>query len=121
MIAEIGGPWNAELIHYYRELMAEQVPAVAAQGPWALILEIRGAALCPPEAVEGIRRGVVEHASSWRRICTAYVIASDVEGYGVTDRVWRGIYAGIMPFEIFEHMADARAWTQRHLDAPPPA
>lgn len=115
LIAEIGGPWNAELIAHYRHCMSKPVEEVSAEGAWALILVIHGAALCPPDALEGIRRGLIEHATRWHRACTSYVIAPDVAGYHVMDRVWRGLYENIMPLGIFETLADAQAWTARQL------
>lgn len=113
--AVVGGPWNVELIQTYAAQLAPTVEALRAGGPWAVIVEIHGASLCPMEAVEAIRQGVQSHARLGR-VCTAYVIAPEVEGAGVTDAVWRGIYAGVMPFEIFETLDEALPWVQAHLD-----
>lgn len=115
LIAEIGGPWNLELIELYRKRMMPFAIEMAADGAWGLILVIHGAALCPPDAIEGIRRGVREHAEQWKRACTSYVIAPDVIGHRVLDRVWRGIYDGIMPVGIFDTLEEAQAWTAEQL------
>lgn len=118
--AEVDGPWNIELIQEYVAQLTPSVDALSARGPWAVIVEIRGASLCPPEAVEAIHQGVLLHAAKGRA-CTAYVIAPEVEGAGVTDVVWRSIYAGVMPFEIFETLDEALTWVRAHLDDAPRA
>ncbi|KAF7597876.1 MAG: hypothetical protein CGU28_16015 [Candidatus Dactylopiibacterium carminicum] len=115
LIAEIVGPWNLELIHSYRKAASERIPALAANGPWALIIVLRGAAICPQDAIDSIRAGAIEHVLRWQRICTAYVIGSEVEGYKVMDRVWHSIYAGVMPFAIFESNDEALHWVQQRL------
>lgn len=115
LVARIGGPWNLELIREYQAAIAPRAQALAARGPWALIIVITEAALCPPEAVEAIREGARFQAREGRRACTCYVIGPEVEGAGLTDRVWRGIYAGLMPFEIFSALEPALAWSARQL------
>lgn len=115
LIARIAGPWNIELIRHYQTLMKDHLPTLSAGGPWALIIEIHGAAICPPDALAQIKAGAVAHATQSRRVCTSYVIAPDVEGHHVMDRVWREIYAGLIPFEIFETRAAAMAWSAEQL------
>lgn len=113
--AVVVGPWNVELIQEYAAQLAPTVEVLRQRGPWAMIVEIQGACLCPLEAVDAIRQGVLRHAAAGR-ICTAYVIAPDVEGVGVTDPIWHAIYADVMPFEIFETLDAALPWVQAHLD-----
>ena len=115
LIAEVQGPWNAELIAQYREKIAPFVQELSVNGAWGLIVEIHNEASCPPDALEGIRLGVIDQAKNWRRVCTAYVIAPDVRGYRLMDRIWRGIYRDIIPCEIFEQREDAMAWVEQTL------
>lgn len=110
LLARVVGPWNRELITLYRQRVAPHLPELTALGAWASIIEIRGACLCPPDALEEIRAGLGEHVNHWGRAATAYVIAPDVVGHGLMDRVWRGVYAGVTPFRIFEDADDARQW-----------
>lgn len=115
LIARILGPWNIELIRHYQQLMAAYVPGLAAQGPWALIIEITGEALCPADALAQIKAGAVAQAKNSSRICTSYVIGPDVVGHHVMDKVWRDIYAGLIPFEIFNTGPEALAWSEAQL------
>lgn len=115
LIADIQGPWNMELIELYKEKAAPYVQELSAKGAWGLIIDIRNEASCPQDAVEGIRRGVIEQAANWHRVCTAYVIAPDVVGYHIMDRVWRGVYKDIIPFDIFEKREQALAWVGQIL------
>lgn len=125
LLARILGPWNIELIREYQQLMAVHVPTLAARGPWALIIEITGEALCPPDALAQIRAGAVAQVRESRRVCTSYVIGPEVAGHRVLDRVWREIYAGLIPFELFDTRAQALAWSHsqlaQHTPTSPPA
>lgn len=115
LVVDVQGPWNAELIELYKAQSRPYVEALSANGPWGLILILHREAACPPDAIEGIRLGVIEQAKNWRRVCTSYVIAPDVIGYKVMDRVWRNIYRDVMPCEVFERREDALAWTEARL------
>lgn len=115
LVADVQGPWNAELIELYKAQMTPYVAEMAKTGPWGLILVVHNEAACPPDAIEGIRRGVIEQAKNWHRVCTSYVIAPDVLGYRVMDRVWLNIYRDVIPCEIFEQREDALAWTELQL------
>lgn len=115
LLVDVQGPWNAELIEMYRAQIQPYVESMVANGPWGLILVLHNEAACPPDAIEGIRKGVMEQARNWQRICTSYVIAPDVIGYRVMDRIWRNIYRDVMPCEIFERREDALAWTEARL------
>ncbi|MEI8631468.1 hypothetical protein P4S72_03735 [Vibrio sp. PP-XX7] len=85
------------LLNHYQELMKEHLPGVMAQGPWGLIVEISGAALCPPDALELVRKGAHLHVKQMKRVCTSYVIASDVEGYRLINPLLYNIYEGLAP------------------------
>lgn len=119
LIADIQGPWNMELINLYKEKMVPYVQDLSAKGAWGLIIQIHNEASCPPDAVAGIQRGVIDQAANWHRVCTAYVIAPDVVGYHIMDRVWRGIYRDIIPCEIFEQQEQAIAWVDQTLQNQP--
>lgn len=116
LITDVQGPWNAELIELYQQKCRPHVEALSAQGPWAAIIHMHKEASCPQDAIAGIKQGVIEQAKNRKRVCTAYVIADDVVGYHIMDRVWRGIYKDIIPFEIFERREDAIAWTAQILE-----
>ncbi len=116
LYSEIEGPWNLELIEHYRERATSMACELAAHGAWAAIIEIRGEAICPLDALEAIRQGVHVFAARGR-VCTAYVIAPDVKGAAVSAPIWRSIYAGVMPFEIFDTRDAAVAWCRRQLAA----
>ncbi len=116
IVGHVVGPWNVELIEYYREQMLKLIPKVMANGPWATIVELKGAAICPQEAIDLIKQGITADAVK-HRVCTCYVITPDVEGYHLMNRVWRKLYEGIVPFEIFASMEEAIAWTEQQIAA----
>jgi len=115
LVTDVQGPWNAELVELYKTQMSPYIAEMAKSGPWGLILVLHNEAVCTPDAIEGIRRGVIEQAKNWRRASTAYVIAPDVLGYRVMNSVWRNIYRDVIPCEIFERCEDALAWTEARL------
>ena len=116
LIAEVEGPWNEELIYKYQAMMQPAVEELSDNGSWGLIVVIRNEALCPPEAVAAIHKGVEIQARRYSRACTAYVISPNVEGYHILDNIWRSIYSPSFSFEIFESLEDAMQWTKMTIE-----
>lgn len=115
LIAQIGGPWNVELVQAYQQAIQPYVQTLAAQGPWALVIDVHGEAICPPEALELIRQGAERQHKESRRACTSYVIRPEVPGAHLMAGMWRRLYAGILPFEAFATLDEALAWSQQQL------
>lgn len=114
ILADITGPWNLELIELYRQQIAALIPEVSRQGPWALIITLHRTAICPQDAIDLIRKGIRSDSMA-RRVCTCYVMAKEIEGYLIMGPVWRSLYTGVIPFEIFNSEAEARAWSEQQL------
>ena len=82
-----------------------------------LIVVVHGAAACTPEASELIRAGAVTQAKSSGRACAAYVIRPGMPGYRIMNTLWRSIYAGVQPVEIFDTLEAATRWSHMTLSA----
>ncbi len=115
VLAEVEGPWNLELIRLYRKQMAAVIPAVEKQGAWVLVVRLHRTAICPMDAIDLIRQGIAQDADS-HRVATCYVMTPQLEGYLIMKPVWRKLYEGLMPFEVFESLEDAQQWAEQMLD-----
>ncbi|QYK03078.1 hypothetical protein [Shewanella psychrotolerans] len=115
IVANIGGPWNLELIKIYREKMVTLFNQLKPNEPWGLIVCIHNSATCPPDAIELIKKGVQSDSIKNHRICTSYVISKETEGRRLMDPIWRKIYLNVMPFEIFPTLDEAMNWTEMQI------
>jgi hypothetical protein len=120
--AWVQGPWNLDLVLLFREQAQAFLPALAAQGPWGMLIEFDGDAVCPLDATLAIHEMAEEHSRNWQRFATAYVVGPQVGGYQFMNRVWHGIYQQVGSWESFDALDAALDWIHARLDdaaAPP--
>jgi hypothetical protein len=115
IIANVVGPWNLELVQLSRSLTAPHINEVVKNGHWGLIVCIYGSAICPPDALELIKRGADRDIIEGQRVCTCYVMAPETEGYNLMPPIWRDIYRGKTPFDIFATLEEALLWSNKQL------
>lgn len=117
MVSEITGPWNKELVEYWGLRCLPGAKALSATGPYVGIALIRESMLCPPDAMESLRR--VVHYSATRLHCIAHVIVADasVDGRDFLEPVFARIYEGVVDHAIFYGFDDAREWSLALLRA----
>jgi hypothetical protein len=114
LICEVKGPFNLEFTRAYCKAVAPIARTVALGGPWAGLTVYRNSALFPLESAEMLRENAIAGAGV-QMIANCWVVAPDVEGHGIVNKQASDIYAGVCAFEIFEQIADARAWLQQQL------
>ena len=115
IIAQVGGPWNLELIRLFRNMITPYINQISEQGEWGLIVHVTDSAMCPPDALSLIKKGADIDISNTKRVCTSYVISPDTEGYNLMLPIWYDIYTGKIPFEIFDTIDQAINWVNDHL------
>jgi hypothetical protein len=115
LVARIGGPWNVEFVQAYQLAVQPYVRQLGERGLWALIIDVQGEAMCPPDALELVRQGAVAQHGKSLRACTSFVIQPDVPGAKLMGHLWRKVYAGLMPFEVFETQEEALNWSAQTL------
>ena len=115
IISDITGPWNKELVAAWALQCYPMATALSKSGPYVGIAVISGSMLCPPDAMEALRRAVKYSATSLR--CTAHVIVADagVDGRDFLEPVFARIYEGVVAHRIFYDLDAARAWSLDHL------
>lgn len=117
MISEITGPWNKELVEYWALHCYPQAKLLSDAGPYVGIAVIRESMLCPPDAMEALRK--VVFLSTTKLHCIAHVIVADasVDGRDFLEPVFARIYAGVVEHAIFYDIDAARAWSLALLAA----
>lgn len=115
MISHITGPWNKELVETWAKDAYPEARALSDTGPYVGIAVISASMLCPPDAMEALKRAV--KYSSTRLRCTAHIIVADasVDGRDFLEPVFARVYAGLVEHRIFYDLDAARAWSLAHL------
>ena len=115
LITEVTGPWNRELVDHWVTHCLEPARALSAEGPYVGITIIRESMLCPPDALEALRK--VAMYSTTRLGCLAHVIVADrsVEGRNFLESTFARIFEGVAEHQIFYELEPALAWSRAYL------
>jgi hypothetical protein len=111
IVSEVTGPWNKELVEYWGARCHADAKLLGATGPWVGIAVIRESMLCPPSAIDSLRR--IAHYSGAKLNCIAHVIVADasVDGRNFLEPAFARIYEGAVEHAIFDTVDEARAWS----------
>ncbi len=112
VISEVTGPWNRELIDAWAQALHPLAKAACADGPHVGIAVIHGSLLCPPDALEGLRKVVAYSVRHLDNIGHAIVADSGVEGRGLLAQTFAKIYDGLVPYRLFDDLPAAKQWGQ---------
>ncbi|MBB2485814.1 hypothetical protein H5407_11340 [Mitsuaria sp. WAJ17] len=111
------GPFNKELVLALGQLLAAQIPALQARGPWVMLAIIGYSTLATDEALQTFA-GMLQRLSATGLAprAVAHVTSPEVEGAGLMDEAIARCFdtAGI-PFASFSEEAPARDWLQSQL------
>ncbi len=108
------GPFNKELVDCLAITQSEFLQSMQPSGPWASICTILDSAIGGPDTLARYAQMMcAPKPAGLAPIATAFVMAPDVEGARLMAPHFAKIYADIpRHFQIFETMAQARAWAQ---------
>lgn len=111
IVSEVTGPWNKELVEFWGARCLPDAKALGASGPWVGIAVIRESMLCPPSAIDSLRR--IAQYSGAKLNCLAHVIVADasVDGRDFLEPAFARIYEGAVEHAIFYTFDEARAWS----------
>ena len=115
LISRMNGPFNAEFARAYIHGQLPIIRELAKSGPWAGLTEFSENALFPLEMSAIIRGQTIVGVQQLQLVANCWVVPPSVEGYGIVDKQALNIYHGVLPFQIFENSADARAWLESQL------
>jgi hypothetical protein len=117
LISEVRGPWNKELIEIWAADMYPYAKELNLTGPHVGIAIVSGSLLCPPDALEALRRAIHYGASRLNSIGNIIVAAADVEGRSLMMPTFARMYDGATPHRYFYEFAPAREWALELLAA----
>ena len=111
LVSEVTGPWNRELVDNWGLDCYPLAQALSAEGPYVGIAIIRESMLCPPDAMESLRK--VAHLSATRLQCLAHLIVADasVEGRDFLESTFVRLYEGVIAHRMFHTLEQARTWS----------
>ena len=115
IVSEVTGPWNRELVDDWALHTYHDALTLSETGPWVALGIFLESMMCTPDALDSIRRTVQYSAVKLR--CVGYAIVADpsVEGRELLAPTFAAIYAGVVPYQMFSNVADARTWSQLQL------
>ncbi len=110
VISQVTGPWNKELIDEWAQALHPLAKAVSADGPHVGIAIIHRSLLCPPDALEGLRKVVLYSVRRMDNIGHAIVADPSVEGRKLLVQTFARIYEGVVPYRLFDNLPAAKEW-----------
>lgn len=115
VISQVTGPWNKELVDEWARALHPMAKAIGADGPHAGIAIIHGSMLCPPDALESLRKVVAYSVRHMGNIAHVIVADSTVEGRKLLEPLFAKLYEGLVPYRMFETLPPAKEWANALL------
>jgi len=116
LISEFVGPWNCELGLAWMQAIDPVAKMLAAKGPFTSLTVVRNSALTSPETLILMRKSIVV-GKQMGLVADAHVIAKEVEGAYLADRMFAPVFQGLIPHACFELKEEAKSWLLTQLDA----
>ncbi len=115
IVSDITGPWNRELVEYWALQTYHDALKLSESGPWVALGNFLESMMCTPDALDSIRRTVQYSVVKLR--CVGYAIVADasVEGRDLLAPTFAAIYEGLVPYQMFDDIEAARAWSLAQL------
>lgn len=110
VISEVTGPWNKELVYVWAQALHPLAKALSTDGPHVGIAIIHGSILCPPDALEALRKVVLYSVQRLDNVAHAIVADASVEGRRLLANTFARVYEGVVPYQLFEDLPSAKAW-----------
>jgi hypothetical protein len=114
--SEVTGTWSIEAAQDYMRQLDRVVEQQMAGQPWGSVVMCRGSILFPLDMIAPLRERIAMWVSRFRQAAVATVVGPEVEGYGLLYPTLRSIYAGLIPFDIFDTTEAAIAWMRPLLN-----
>lgn len=114
--SELAGPWNIEAARDYIQQLDALVTHAFSQRRWGSIVICRESIQFPLEMIAPLRTSIQTRVAQFNQVAVAMVVAPDVEGYGLLFPIIRGIYEGVVPFELFDTLPPALSWMSERLN-----
>jgi hypothetical protein len=115
--SELIGPWNLETAKDYMRRLDAAVSAHMAGSKWGSLVVCRESIQFPLAMIPPLRASIEKRVSQFNQVAVAMVVTPEVEGFRVLYPPIRSIYAGLLPFEIFETVEEAIAWMRPLVSA----
>lgn len=115
MISEVIGPWNLEFIREWSMASIPYCEQMREGGAWIAYAKISGSMLATPEAMDALRKVIVNSRDLYGCIGHVLVAAPDVAGRGIVEFAFERSYGDITKTGFFDDDASAKAWAKALL------
>ncbi len=117
LVSEVVGPWNRELVENWAKYCYPFAKEMSDLGPYVGIAIIRESMMCPPDALESLRRTVFH--STTKLACVGHLIVAEsaVEGRDLLAATFAQLYTGLCAHQLFDSYAPAQEYAAELLRA----
>ena len=113
-VSEFVGPWNVELVKAWGHAITPIAQQLSELGPYVSLTMIFESAVLSQESLVLLRK-ITSRAQAVGLVATALIIAKDVAGAKLAQRIYTPAFEGVIPFRIFETFEEGRAWVLAQL------
>ena len=112
IISDVTGPWNKELVDAWAKTLYPLAVQARANGPHVGIAIIHRSIVCPPDALEALRKVVLYSVQRLDNVGHGIVADASVEGRDFLATTYARVYEGVVPFQLFEDLPSAKEWAE---------
>lgn len=117
LVTEVIGPWNVELIKAWAKAAIPYSLEMQAIGTWGAIAIITESMLCPPAALQALRKNVAFSVQHLGCVSHSIVATADVAGRGVIEPAFQRVYEGLCASDFFYDYESAKQWTHNLIQS----
>ncbi|MES2048759.1 MAG: hypothetical protein V4447_10190 [Pseudomonadota bacterium] len=115
LVTSVRGPWNIELIKSWAKATLPYTLEMQTIGVWAAVAIVTESMLCPPDALEALRKSVAYSVHHLGCISHSIVAKPDVAGRGFVEPVFRRVYEGLCASNFFDDYESAKVWSNAQI------
>lgn len=117
LVTDITGPWNIELIKSWAKAAIPYSLEMQTSGVWGAVAIMTESMLCPPDAMQALRRNVAYSVQNLGCISHCIVANTDVLGRGIVEPAFQRVYEGLCASNFFYDYESAKLWTQSQIQS----
>ena len=115
IVTEVEGPWNIETMLRWGQEFETFAIELCKAGPIGAVSQFHNSILTSPESLQLLRKMAAYSIKHHHLAVTALVIAPDVEGHLLAQSIFKNVYDGLLPFQIFDRMDAGKAFARDFL------
>ena len=115
LVTSLRGPWNTELVQLWAKAALPYSLEMQVDGAWGGVAIITESMLCPPEALQALRKIVAYGVQNLDCISHVIVATPEVAGRGVVESAFKRVYDGLCVSNFFDDYESAKVWSNAQI------